>query len=79
MIDEMLNYMKDNDEYIGWSIWAAGPRVYSLLMPPEKASRAFLQSGAPPRLVAQTVMRGGVSSPVLLQLTAVPAFTTPSG
>ncbi|KAG6876248.1 hypothetical protein C0992_000352 [Termitomyces sp. T32_za158] len=26
MIDEMLNYMKDNDEYIGWSIWAAGPR-----------------------------------------------------
>ncbi|KAG6811231.1 hypothetical protein H0H92_008448 [Tricholoma furcatifolium] len=25
MLDEMLKYMEDNDVYIGWSIWAAGP------------------------------------------------------
>jgi endoglucanase len=24
-IDDMLNYLAANDEYIGWSIWAAGP------------------------------------------------------
>ncbi|KAH0582397.1 hypothetical protein H2248_010341 [Termitomyces sp. 'cryptogamus'] len=25
MLDEMFNYIADNDEYIGWAIWAAGP------------------------------------------------------
>ncbi|KAG6820198.1 hypothetical protein H0H93_004048 [Arthromyces matolae] len=25
MLDEMFKYMDANDEYIGWSIWAAGP------------------------------------------------------
>ena len=24
-IDDMLTYLAENDEYIGWSIWAAGP------------------------------------------------------
>lgn len=33
MIDEMLNYMEENDEYIGWSIWAAGPRKSYLILP----------------------------------------------
>lgn len=26
-IDDLLTYMEDNDEYIGWSAWAAGPRT----------------------------------------------------
>jgi hypothetical protein len=26
MLDDMLDYLKENDDvYIGWSIWAAGP------------------------------------------------------
>jgi endoglucanase len=25
MLADMLNYMSDNEEYIGWTAWAAGP------------------------------------------------------
>lgn len=25
LLTEMLNYMADNEEYIGWTAWAAGP------------------------------------------------------
>ncbi|KAI1815028.1 glycoside hydrolase family 5 protein [Poronia punctata] len=25
MLEDMLNYMSDNEEYIGWTAWAAGP------------------------------------------------------
>jgi len=25
MINEMLQYLADNDVYIGWAAWAAGP------------------------------------------------------
>jgi endoglucanase len=24
-LDDIINYMADNEEYIGWSAWAAGP------------------------------------------------------
>ena len=27
-IQEMLNYLAANDEYIGWTGWAAGPRKH---------------------------------------------------
>lgn len=25
-MDQMIDYMAANDEYIGWTVWAAGPR-----------------------------------------------------
>ena len=25
MLEDMLNYMSENEEYIGWTAWAAGP------------------------------------------------------
>lgn len=30
-IEQLIDYMAANDEYIGWSAWAAGPRMFTLL------------------------------------------------
>lgn len=27
-VSELIQYMADNDVYIGWAIWAAGPRTF---------------------------------------------------
>lgn len=29
-VSDLIQYMADNDVYIGWSIWAAGPSTYLL-------------------------------------------------
>lgn len=33
-VSDLIQYMANNDVYIGWAIWAAGPsRRFSLLVP----------------------------------------------
>ncbi|KAL1858936.1 hypothetical protein VTK73DRAFT_7732 [Phialemonium thermophilum] len=33
MLDDLLSYMEDNDEYIGWTAWAAGRSIPSPSLP----------------------------------------------